>query len=370
MPRALATVDLECLRHNVNILRQRLSPASSLMAVVKADGYGHGCEPVARTALEAGAASLGVATAREAAGLRAAGFECPVLVMGALTRAETDIALDAGADIILWTEAFLRNLIESVRDGNRPPARVHIKLDTGMRRLGIYPARLIGLLDLVETTPEVALSGLMTHFATADEDDDDFFRFQLRSFEDAAQTLLSAGVRVPLHAANSAATLRYPDSHFDFVRCGIAIYGLSPFQGDAAADGLRPALRLTSYLADIKPLQEGDSVGYGRSFMADRETHLGIIPVGYGDGFNRRLSNRGQVLVGGKHYPVIGRISMDQVTIDLGPDLRVAAGDEAVLIGSQGDGAISAEMMAATLGTINYEITCNISSRVERRYEG
>lgn len=370
MPRALATVDLECLRHNVTSLRQRLSPASSLMAVVKADGYGHGIEPAARAALEAGAVSLGVATANEAAGLRAAGFDCPLLVMGALTRAEADIALDAGAEIVLWTEAFLKTLIESARGGGRAPARVHIKLDTGMRRLGIYPARMIGLLDLIETTPEVALSGLMTHFATADEDDDDFFRFQLRSFEDAAQTLLAAGVRVPLHAANSAATLRFPDAHFDFVRCGIAIYGLSPFQGDAAADGLRPVLRLTSYLADIKPLQEGDSVGYGRSFMADRATHIGIIPVGYGDGFNRRLSNRGQVLVGGRHYPVVGRVSMDQVTIDLGPEPAVTAGAEAVLIGSQGDSTISAEAMAAMLETINYEITCNISSRVERRYEG
>lgn len=370
MQRALATVDLECVRHNVTSLRQRLTPASSLLAVVKADGYGHGCEAVARAALEAGAVSLGVATAAEAAQLRASGFDCPVLVMGALTAEEAAIALEAGADIILWTEAFLKTLIETVRSRDLGTARVHIKLDTGMRRLGVYPARLPGLLDLVETSPEIALSGLMTHFATADEDDDDFFRFQLRTFEDAGQTLLTAGVRVPLHAANSAATLRFPDSHFDFVRCGIAIYGLSPFQGSAAADGLRPALRLTSYVADIKRLQEGDAVGYGRSFMADRMTHIGIVPVGYGDGYNRRLSNRGEVLVGGHRYPVVGRVSMDQITIDLGPEPRVAAGDEAVLIGSQGEAEISAEAMAAMLETINYEITCNISPRVVRRHEG
>lgn len=370
MQRALATVDLDCVRHNVNNLCQRLAPASSLMAVVKADGYGHGCEPVARAALEAGAVSLGVATADEAAGLRAAGFDCPLLVMGALTADEAAAALDAGADIVLWTAAFLKTVIGTVRARDLDPARVHLKLDTGMRRLGVYPRDLPGLLDLVETSPEVSLAGLMTHFATADEEDDDFFRFQLRVFEDAAQTLLTAGVIVPLHAANSAAAMRFPESHFDFVRCGIAIYGLSPFQGDAAADGLRPALTFSSCVADIKRIQEGDAVGYGRSFIADRMTHIGIVPVGYGDGFNRRLSNRGAVLAGGNRYPVVGRVSMDQITIDLGPEPGVAAGDEVVLIGSQGEAGISAEAMAADLDTINYEITCNISPRVARRYTG
>ncbi|RJQ43912.1 MAG: alanine racemase [Gaiellales bacterium] len=370
MPRALATVDLECVRHNVGSLRQRLAPPSSLMAVVKADGYGHGDIEVARAALEAGAVSLGVATAGEAVRLRTAGFDCPVLVMGALTGAEAAAALDAGAEIILWTGSFLRSLIDTVRSRDLEPARVHIKLDTGMRRLGVYPSRLTELLDLVETSPEVELAGLMTHFATADEDDDDFFQFQLRTFEDAAQTLLAAGVSVPLHAANSAAAIRFPESHFDFVRCGIAIYGLSPFQGDAAADGLRPALRLSSYLADVKQLREGDTVGYGRTFMARRETSIGIVPVGYGDGYNRLLSNRGEVLAGGSRFPVVGRISMDQITIDLGPMPAVEPGDEVVLIGRQGEEEVSAEEVASLLDTINYEVTCNISARVERRYEG
>jgi alanine racemase len=368
MQRALATVDLECVRHNVTSLRQHLTPASSLMAVVKAEGYGHGCEPVARAALEAGAVSLGVATADEAAQLRSAGFDCPLLVMGALSADETRVALEADADVILWTEAFLKTLIEAVRSRGSDRARIHFKLDTGMRRLGLYPKRLTALLDMVETSPEIEIAGLMTHFATADEDDDDFFHFQLRTFEDAAQTLLAAGVSVPLHAANSAATLRFPESHFDFVRCGIAIYGLSPFQGDAEADGLRPALKLSSYIADVKHLKEGDAVGYGRTFMTDRDTHIGIIPIGYGDGLNRALSNRGQVLVGGNRYPIVGRVSMDQITVDLGPEPTMTAGDEVVLIGIQGDEAITAEEMAAQLDTINYEITCNISNRVERRY--
>jgi alanine racemase len=288
--------------------------------------------------------------------------------MGSLTVDEADVALDADADIILWTEPFLKTLIETVRARDARPARVHIKLDTGMRRLGVYPRNLMALIDMVETSPEIEIAGLMTHFATADEDDDDFFHFQLRAFEDAAQTLLAAGISVPLHAANSAATIRFPESHFDFVRCGIAIYGLSPFQGDAEADGLRPALRLSSYLADIKHIKEGDSVGYGRSFIADRDTTIGLVPIGYGDGFSRALSDRGHVLVGGERYPVAGRVSMDQITVDLGPEPTVAAGEEVVLIGTQGAAAITAEDMAAQLDTINYEITCNISQRVERRY--
>jgi alanine racemase len=370
MHRALATVDLECVRHNVNSLRQRLSHGSSLMAIVKADGYGHGYEPVARACIEAGATSLGVATAAEARQLRDAGFDCPVLVMGPLTDEEAAAALEAGAELVLWTAPFLKTLIETVRGRGMEPARVHIKLDTGMRRLGLYPGKLPEMLDLVEPSPEIELAGLMTHFATADEDDDDFFRFQLRTFEEAAQTLLVAGIDVPLHCANSAATIRSPESHFDFVRCGIAIYGLSPFQGNAGADGLRPALRLTSHVADIKQLREGDTVGYGRTFTAKQATSIGIVPVGYGDGYSRRLSNRGRVLVGGDYYPVVGRVSMDQITIDLGQQPEAAVGDEVVLIGSQDDASIPAEELALTLDTINYEIVCNISPRVERRYAG
>ncbi len=369
MNRALATVDLECVRHNVVALRQRLGRGCSLMAVVKADAYGHGAEPVARAALEAGATTLGVATVGEAALLREAGFECPVVVMGPLTGAEIVTAIDAKAEIFIWSLPFIRNLM-SVAHALDASLRCHVKIDTGMRRLGLYPRHLVEFLDLIETSPEIELAGVATHFATADEDDDDFFNYQLRTFQDAQQTVLTTGQMPVFHAANSAATLRRPDSHFGMVRCGIAIYGLSPFQGDAVADGLRPALSLTSYLADVKELAEGDRVGYGGTWMAPSRTSIGIIPIGYGDGFNRRLSNRGRVLVGGKSYPVVGRVSMDQITVDLGQNPEASAGDEAILIGVQGDEAIFAEEMAASLETINYEITCNLSQRVERRYTG
>ncbi len=370
MARALATVDLECVRNNAAALKQRLSPDCSLMAVVKADGYGHGAVPVARACLEAGATALGVATVSEAQELRQAGLaDSSILVMGPLTGDEAASAMEADADVVIWSLPFLKELIRIGYGGERR-ARVHVKVDTGMRRLGLFPRRLPEMLDAIEMAPEVELAGLMTHFATADEDEEDFLRFQLRSFEEAVQVVLRTGAGAVFHCANSAATIRYPESHFNMVRCGIAIYGLSPTQGDATADGLRPALRLTSYVAGTKRLIEGDAVGYGCTWRAPAETEIALVPIGYGDGVSRRLSNRGEVLIGGRRRPIAGRVSMDLVTVDLGKGSGVRPGDEVVLIGSQEEQEISAEEMAGLLDTINYEITCNLSPRVERGYVG
>ena len=386
MHRALATVNLESIRHNLASLQGRLSPGTSLMAVVKADGYGHGAAEVARAAQEAGAAALGVATAGEAVSLRDAGIEGPIVVLGPLTGAGLEAAVHAGAEVTLWSEQFIRELVRVGRV-MKHPIRVHIKVDTGMHRLGLYPRRLPGFLDAIDTEPEIELAGVMSHFATADEaggvaggeagpedsgQDGDFFHYQLKAFEEAIQpVILRTPGKITYHCANSAATIGFPQAHFDMVRCGIAVYGLSPFQADPFADGLRPALRLTSYVADVKRLTEGDSVGYGRSWIAPRNTHIAVIPIGYGDGFSRGLSSRGRVLIGGRPYPVVGRVSMDIITADLGGDgPAIRHGDEVVLIGRQGEEVILAEELAAALGTINYEITCNLSSRVERRYEG
>lgn len=369
MERALATIDLECVRHNVRVLAGGLAEGGSLMAVVKADGYGHGAVPVAEACLDAGAAALGVATVRELQQLREAGIDGTILVMGPLGRDEVEAAIDADAEVVLWSLPFLRRLIDAA-DGRDRPVQAHVKVDTGMRRLGLYPRALPEMLDAVENAPEVRLAGVMTHFANADEQDEDFFRYQLRNFEDALQVVLRTGAGPVFHCANSAATMRYPESHFDMVRCGIAVYGLSPFQGDAVAEGLRPALRLTSYIAGIKRLAEGDTVGYGRTWQAPRNTNIALIPAGYGDGISRRLSNRGEVLIGGRRLPIVGLISMDLLTVDLGPVTDARQGDDVVLIGGQGESNISAEDVAVLLDTINYEVTCDISSRVPRRYLG
>src|SRR5206468_4985376 len=296
-----------------------------------------------------------VASAGEAAQLRAAGIQARLLVMGALTRDELGVALAADADVVAWREAWLRDAL-----GDRP-ARVHVKLDTGMGRLGTRdPAEA----DAVAAAAGERLAGLMTHFATADEPGDAFFGEQLERFRAWALPHKRRRDDLVLHAANSAATLRDPGSHFDMVRCGIAVYGMDPFHEDPAARGLRPALELRSYVADVKPCAPGESAGYGRRFVAERPTRIATVPIGYGDGVRRGLTNAAEVVIGGRRYPLAGTVSMDNITVDVGLDGPVRPGDAAVLIGE----GILAEDLARTLQTINYEITCGITARVPRSY--
>ena len=349
--RALARVDLGAIERNCARLAAVAAPAK-LCAVVKADGYGHGAVPAARAAQAGGAPWLAVATAGEAYELRAAGIEGPILVMGALAPAELDVALEARADVVAWREAFVVSLPER--------ARVHVKLDTGMGRLG---TRDPGEASRVVEAAGDRLAGLMTHFATADEDDASFLEAQLERFEE----WIVRHPGVPVHAANSAATLRLPAARFDMVRCGIAIYGMDPFGRDPGAHGLEPALELVSYVAEVKRARPGESAGYGRRFVAERETWLGTIPIGYGDGYRRALTNNADVLVEGRRVPLVGTVSMDNITVDLG-DEPVERGAEAVLIGARGGERILAEELAARLGTINYEVTCGISPRVPREH--
>jgi alanine racemase len=349
--RALARVNLGAIERNCARLAAVAAPAK-LCAVVKADGYGHGAVPAARAAQAGGAPWLAVATAGEAFELRSAGIEGPLLVMGALSPAELDVALEARADVVAWREEFVAALPERVG--------VHVKLDTGMGRLGTRDP------DEASRVVEAAggrLAGLMTHFATSDEDDRAFLEEQLRRFEG----WIARHPGVPAHAANSAAALREPAARFDMVRCGIAIYGMDPFHRDPADHGLEPALELVSYVAEVKRAAAGESAGYGRRFVAERDTWLGTIPIGYGDGVRRGLTNNADVLVGGRRVPLVGTVSMDNITVDLG-DEPVEPGAEAVLIGARAAERILAEEMATRLGTINYEITCGISRRVPREH--
>jgi alanine racemase len=358
--RAVARVNLAAIQRNVARLRARTGAGAALCAVVKADGYGHGAVPAARAAVAGGATWLAVATAREAAELRAAALDAPLLVLGALTGDELAMALDARAEIVAWREEFVRAIDR--------PARVHVKLDTGMGRLGTRDAdEATRVADAVAAAPHLELTGAMTHFATADEPGDDFMPAQLERFVAWAHPLRARYPGILLHAANSAATLRDPATHFDLVRTGVAIYGLDPFQRDPADHGLEPALELCSYVAELKPIGPGESAGYGRRFVADEPTTLATIPVGYGDGVRRALTNAADVLVGGVRRPLRGTVSMDNVTVDVGQD-GARRGDEAVLIGARDDERILAEEWAERLDTINYEITCGISARVPRAY--
>jgi len=366
--RALARIDLGAIERNCAHLRSLLGNGAELCAVVKADGYGHGAQWCARAALAGGATWLAVATANEAAELRRHGLESRILVMGALTPEDTGTALEAGAEVVAWTREFADSLERHAPPG--APIRVHVKHDSGMGRLGTKDADLVrALCERVEQDPRLELAGLMTHFATADEPGDDHFLAQLEAFAPLARELKEAYPHVVVHAANSAATFREPAAHFDLVRCGIATYGLDPFGEDPAERDLEPALRLESYVAAVKRFDPGDSAGYGRRWQATEPTFVGTIPIGYGDGWRRALTNNADVLVGGRRYPIAGTVSMDNITIDLGPETSVLPGEPAVLIGEQGGERILAEEVARRLDTINYEVTCGLTQRVRRFHE-
>ena len=245
---------------------------------------------------------------------------------------------------------------------------MHVKLDTGMGRLGAKdPAEARAIAAEAAAGSDTELAGLMTHFATADEPGDHHFPVQLRRFEEFVGSVDRGDALV--HAANSAATLRDPASHFDMVRCGVAVYGLDPFQRDPAPHGLEPALTLETYVAAVKRFAAGETVGYGRRWMATEPGWVATLPIGYGDGWRRALTNDCDVLIRGRRHPLAGTVSMDNVTVDLGPDTDVEVGDEAVLIGAQGDERILCEEVASRLHTINYEITCGLSARVRRLHE-
>jgi alanine racemase len=359
--RALAVVDLDAIRYNVALLRTRLAPRAALCAVVKANGYGHGAVPVARAAIEAGATWLGVATAAEAEELRDAGLAAPVLIFGALTGDELARAVALGAEVVAWSAPFA---LEARKAG----ARVHVKFNSGMGRLGVDERTVLELAAIIAEGPgEVA--GLMSHFATADEDDQTFFFTQLDRFLKLRDVFTRRHPRSIAHTANSAAILREPRSHCDMGRAGIAIYGLDPANRTPDAFDLRPAMRWVSYLAAERVVEPGESVGYGRRFVAAERTRIGLVPIGYADGVRRALSQGGEVLVAGRRCPITGTISMDQLTVTLPWDAG-GPGDEVVLVGESEGERILCEDVARAADTINYEIVCGVSARTVRRYVG
>ena len=382
--RVLARVNVAAIERNCARLRTELTDEAALCAVVKADGYGHGAVQSARAALAGGASWLAVVSAAELRELREAGLQdVPVLVMGTLTPNELAAVLAAGGDVVVWSEQYLR-AVEAAGGG-----RVHVKLDSGMGRLGTRdPEQAAHVADAAAASDGVELVGVMTHFATADElSDDGFFASQLATFTRWAERVRGRHPEILVHAANSAAVLRDASSQFDMVRCGIAIYGMDPFGQDPAQRALEPALELSSYVADVKLFAAGESAGYGRRFVAEHDTWIAVLPVGYGDGWRRGLSNNADVLIAGERHQLVGTISMDSVTVELGPENGAEAphggpggpdgwrgepqrlrGERAILIGLQGSNRITAEEVARRLDTINYEITCGLTPRVPRSY--
>ena len=353
--RATVTIDLAAIADNVRLLARRAAPAE-LWAVVKADGYGHGASIVGRAALAAGATRLCVATWEEARALRADLPDAPVLVMSPLAPGEEQDV--AGVEIAVSSVEGLNRLRQAARE----PLPVHVKLDSGMGRWGMSAddTRRAGE-ELAAGSSQLRLGGLMSHLASAD-DDAAHTQLQLERFSRLAEVFPPC----PRHIANSAATIATAAAAWDAVRCGIAVYGLSPFQDDPARHGLRPALHFESYVAQLKQLQPGDSAGYGRRLVVDRPTWIGLAPAGYADGVPRVLSGKMDVLVRGRRRRVAATISMDQLTFVVGEHCDVELGDAVVLIGGQGGDRIGAEEWARLSDTISYEILTDIAPRRRR----
>jgi alanine racemase len=371
--RFAATVDLDAIRDNVAALRRR-APSAQVMAVVKADGYGHGMLPVARASVEAGAEWLGVAFVDEALALRAAGLQVPVLAwllapgddVAAASRVDIDVGVSAG-----WG---LDDAVAAAHATGRP-TRIHLKVDTGLGRAGVtatdWPALAEAAARLV-ADGSVEVVGVWSHLAYADAPGHPTIARQVAAFGEALQVAERAGLRPQVrHLANSAATLALPDTHFDLVRPGVAAYGLSPGPevGTAASLGLRPAMRLTALVALAKQVPAEQGVSYGHRYITSRPTTLALVPLGYADGIPRHATNVGPVQINGRRFTISGTVCMDQFVVDVG-DLPVAAGDEVVLFGPGADGEPTAEDWAAAIGTINYEIVTRIGPRVPRRYSG
>lgn len=373
---AWAEIDLDAVRHNAALLASQVNPAK-LCAVVKAGGYGHGAAQVARAAIAGGAEWLAVALVEEGIELRDAGLDAPVLLLSEpVPQAMADVVGARLTPTIYTTEGLEALAAASrARTDDARPYPLHVKVDTGMHRVGAAADEAVSLALRAASTPELRLEGFWTHLAVSDERDNAFTSEQIDRFDEARVLLQGSGVTpAMLHAANSAAALWYPRSRFDMVRCGVSLYGLA---SDASltevppANGLRPAMSLKAGVSYVKTVSAGERISYGLCYRAERDCVVATVPLGYADGVTRSLAAAGaEVLIGGTRLPVAGTVTMDQLMVDCGAEHRVRPGDEVVLIGRQGNESISAWEWAERTGTIAYEVVCGISSRVPRVYLG
>jgi len=377
-----AEIDLNAYAHNIRELRRITQPAARLMAVVKANGYGHGAAEVARTALRNGADYLGVARLHEAVELRKAGLDAPILIFGYSPPGSAPTLIDYDLSQTVYSPTTAAALSgQAARRGKK--IKIHIKVDSGMGRLGLLldqpaggnshniPA--VGTVSEVETISRLAnleVEGIFTHFATSDSADKSYANSQLKRFMDFLDLLDRAGLMPPIrHAANSGAVIDMPEAHLDMVRPGIATYGLYP--SDEVNKGhvpLQPVMTLKSRIIHLKKVPAGFHISYGITYRTKKSTTIATVPVGYADGYNRLLSSRGHMLLHGQRVPIVGRVCMDLTMLDVGGLKDVKIEDEVVVFGQQGDGSVTADELAATLNTINYEIVTSITARVPRVY--
>jgi alanine racemase len=362
-----AEVDLAALRANVAELIGIVAPAR-VLAVVKADGYGHGAVATGRAAVEAGAAMLGVALVEEGVELREAGIDAPILVLSEPVAAAATTVVASRLTPAVYTAAGIEALAKAVVELDARPLPVHLKVDTGMHRVGAAPEAADALADLVEAHRELRFEGLWTHLAVADEPDNPYTAEQLARFDTVRMRLAKRGHRPEMaHAANTAGALAFAGSRYDLVRPGIGIYGIAPVAELASAAELQPVLSVKAKVSFVKRLPAGAAISYGLRYRVERPVNIATVPIGYGDGVPRNLSEAGgEVLLRGRRRPIAGTVTMDQLMVDVGDD-TVEVGDEVVLIGRQGSDEVTAAEWAARLHTIPYEIVCNIGPRVPRR---
>jgi alanine racemase len=372
---AWAEIDLAAIAHNASVLADEVRPAR-LCAVVKAGGYGHGAVEAARAALRGGATWLAVALVEEGRELRDAGLDDPVLLLSEPPPGAMEEVVELRLTPTIYTRAALESLKAAVPPGvSGIPYPVHVKVDTGMHRVGAAPREAVALAAAVEAAGGLVLEGFWTHLAVADETDNPYTASQIDAFDGALALLSDAGIRPRLrHAGNSAGSVWHPRSRYDMVRCGIALYGLAP-----AADGidrhpvplLRPSMALKARVSYVKEVTAGECLSYGLRYRLLRDSVIATVPLGYADGVPRSLSaGGGEVLIGGRRCPIAGTVTMDQILADCGPGAVVHPGDEVVLLGRQGDAKITAWDWAGCTGTIAYEVVCGISGRVPRIYTG
>lgn len=367
--RVWAEIDLDALAHNLTAIHERIGDAVRIMLVVKADAYGHGAVAIAHHALRCGISALGVGTSAEALELRRAGVRARILVLGTIVDEEASATLHHGIEIGLHSSDRARSLEElCARLGTK--ARVHLKIDTGLGRLGVLPSKAIELLETVHSSQHLELAGVMTHMAPGDGMLDPRTSEQLASFESVLSEARERGLlRGWIHAANSACVFTDMRPLYDCVRPGISAYGVLP-GNMPGADQLEPVMSLHSQVVYLKDIPAGAAVGYSGTWNAPRATRIATLPVGYNDGLAWRLGNNGEVLVRGKRAPIIGRVSMDYTCIDVGHIPGVAVGDRVTIVGRQGAERITLEDVARSVGTIPYEISCAVGKRVERVYVG
>jgi alanine racemase len=370
LPRAEVVVDLDAIAANTAVLRERVG--RPLMAVVKADGYGHGLVPAARAVLAGGADALGVAVLEEALALRAAGITAPLLAWLHTPGTDYAAALAADVEVSVSAEWALDEVVAAARATGRT-ARVHLFADTGLSREGATTAEwpgLVGAAARAQADDDVVVTGLWSHMAYADAPTHPTIAAQVRVFDEAVAIARDAGLTdARRHLANSAATIALPDTWYDLVRPGVALYGLDPLGGDPAAYGLRPAMTVRATVALAKRVPAGVGVSYGHTYFPETETTLALVPVGYADGVPRAAGNRAPVLAGGSQRTIAGRVCMDQFVLDVG-DAPVAAGDEVVLWGPGDRGEPTAQQWADAVDTIHYELVTRVGGRFSRRYVG